>query len=367
MYPTLLAALCCVLTPAQPPVTQSWSDTGLISVDDDWSRVPAIVGHRGDGLAAEPGTDPRTVLADGSATPVDVAANRTDPTAIGLAAGVAEFELADPVVALRGSATASAPHLVFALDTRGHAGVSVRLTLRDIDTSATDAVEPVAVQYRVGAGGHFANVPGGYVADATGGSGRTQVRAALPAAADGKPLVQVRVITTDSVGRDEWFGVDDIEITAATVVGGGCGDPGPQGPPGQAPPPSGPVQNPPAPAPRPPAGDARSAAPRLAELTLTPASFVPARRGPAVLKRGRSGAALRFRLSKAASVRFRIGPGDERRRFVVRGRRGLNRLRFTGRVRGRALANGSYVLTAIAVDGGGRSSAQAATRFRIGR
>ena len=51
-----------------------------------------------------------------------MAANRTDPRAVGLAAGVAEFELADPVVAIQGSATASAPHLVMSLDTRGARG-----------------------------------------------------------------------------------------------------------------------------------------------------------------------------------------------------------------------------------------------------
>ena len=54
-------------------------------------------------------------------------------------------------------------------------------------------------------------------------------------------------------------------------------------------------------------------------------------------------------------------------RFTVRGRRGLNRLRFSGRVRGRALAAGAYVLSAVAVDRGGRKSATRAIRFRIGR
>jgi hypothetical protein len=207
MYTALIAAICCALTGAQPPFAQSWSDTNLITVDDDWSRVPAVVGHRGDGLVAEPGIDPRAVLADGSTTPVDVTANRTDPGAIGLASGVAEFELPNPVVAIQGSATASAPHLVVALDARGRSAISVRLLLRDIDQSAADAVEPVAVQYRVGGSGAFANASGGWVADATSGPGEatatTPVTATLPAAADGQPLVEVRVITTDAAGRDE--------------------------------------------------------------------------------------------------------------------------------------------------------------------
>ena len=373
MHTALIAAICCALTGAQPPFVQSWSDTGLITVDDDWSRVPSVVGHRGDGLVTEPGLDPRTILADGSATPVDVAANRTDPGAIGLASGVAEFELANPVVALQGSATASAPHLLVGLDTRGRAGVSVRLRLRDVDPSAADAVEPVAVQYRVGSSGEFANAPGGYVADATTGPGAasavTPVSTVLPALADDRPLVEVRVITTNAAGRDEWIGIDDLAVSAATVAGpGDCGgaDPPPGPSPGPSPAP-GPAPAPePGPAPDPDPGDPRTQPPALTGLVLAPARFRAARRGPAIVRRGRTGAALRFRLSKPALVRFAIRPGGERVRFQVRGRRGLNRMRFSGRIRGRALADGAYTLTAIAVDRAGRASMPSAVRFEIG-
>jgi len=375
MHTALIAAICCTLTGAQPPFAQSWSDTGLITVDDDWSRVPAVVGHRGDGLVAEPGIDPRAVLADGSTTPVDVSANRTDPGAIGLASGVAEFELADPVVAIQGSATASAPHLVLALDTRGRAGISVRMLLRDIDQSAADAVEPVAVQYRVGGSGEYVNAPGGWVADATTGPGEataaTRVTATLPAAADGQPLVEVRAITTNAAGRDEWVGVDDIEVTAATAPPpGGCGqgDPPPapgEGDPPPAPPPAPGEGQPPGPIPAPLPEDPRHARPELTGLELEPETFVAARRGPAILRRGRAGAALRFRLSKPALVRFAVRPGGERTRFQVHGRRGLNRMRFSGRIRGRALATGPYTLVAVATDRAGRSSPPAAVRLRI--
>jgi hypothetical protein len=44
----------------------------------------------------------------------------------------------------------------------------------------------------------------------------------------------------------------------------------------------------------------------------------------------------------------------------------VNRLRFSGRVRGRQLAPGGYVLEAVAVDRAGRTSAPTAVRFRIG-
>jgi len=379
MHQALIAAACCALTATPPPLAQNWSDTGLIAADDDWSRVPAIVGYRGDGMVADPGIDPRTVLADGSGTPVDVTANRTDPGAIGLPAGVAEFELPNPVVAIEGSATAGAPHLVVALDTRGRAGIAVRLMLRDIDASAADAVEPVALQYRVGASGDFANAPGGYLADATTGPGEatrvTEVRTVLPAAADDQPLLELRVIATDAGGRDEWVGIDDVEVGAGAVAGpGGCGT----NPPDQ---PALPAVPAPVPLPDPasePAPEPGPAPPELTALTVSPDTFAPARRGPAIMRRGRVGTGLRFRLSKPALVRFQVldwGEGvlphlrtsPERARFQLRGRRGLNRVRFTGRIRGRPLSGGPYILTAVATDGGGRSSAPSAARFRISR
>ncbi len=386
------------------PFLQGWADTGQISVDDDWTGVAGVVGYRGDGLASEAGTDPRGVTADGSGTPVDVTANLTDPRAVGLAAGVAEFELPDPVVAIQGSATASAPHLVMSLDTRDRAGVAVRLVVRDIDATAHDALEPVALQYRVGAAGPFATVPGGYVADATSGPGEatrvSRMSVNLPVAADRQPLVQVRVITTNAAGQDEWIGIDDIDISAASVGGGGpggCSEPPPVPDPGPAPPAPGPAPAPkPIPAPRP----AKDTPPELAALDLAPATFMPAKRGPAIVRRGRAGTALRFRLSRPALVRFevvqsggapedfapkpwdaeftpkpwrdRAAPSSARAapsiggRFSARGRRGLNRLRFSGRVRGRPLSLGAYVLEAVAVDRGGRRSAPTALRFRIG-
>ena len=42
----------------------------------------------------------------------------------------------------------------------------------------------------------------------------TPVSAVLPAAANNQPLVQVRVMTTNAAGNDEWVGVDDISVVA---------------------------------------------------------------------------------------------------------------------------------------------------------
>ena len=47
---------------------QDWTNTALISSDNNWSGVPGIIGYRGDGMVGSTGVDPQTVLADGSAT-----------------------------------------------------------------------------------------------------------------------------------------------------------------------------------------------------------------------------------------------------------------------------------------------------------
>src|SRR6185436_15520102 len=161
--------------------------------------------------------------ADGSATPVNVIANQTNPATL-TTGGIAEFDLADPVVALQGSGTARAPHLVGAFSTSGVAGVHVAYHVRDVDGTTDNAVQAVALQYCIGGSGTYTNVPAGFVADATTGPGEatlvTHVDADLPAVTDDQPLVQVRILTTDAAGSDEWVGVDNVAITATGVPGG---------------------------------------------------------------------------------------------------------------------------------------------------
>ena len=209
-------------TTAQPlPFTQNWTNIDLITALNDWSGVPGIIGHRGDGMTGATGVDPQTVLADGSGTLVNVLANQTTPNTIATG-GVAEFHLENPVVALQGSGTARAPHLVFTLDTTGFATVTVAYLLRDVDASADNSVQPIALQYRVGSSGSFTNVPSAFVPDASAGPSatlETPVTAVLPAAAGNQSLVQVRVITTDAVGSDEWIGIDDISVTGSNDPG----------------------------------------------------------------------------------------------------------------------------------------------------
>jgi hypothetical protein len=212
---------------AQPiPFFQDWTDIGLITASDDWSGVPGIVGHRGDGLTGTTGVDPQTVLADGAGTPLDVNANQANPSTF-TTGGVSEFEIADPVVAVQGSGTARAPFLLLSLSTLGQSGLTVSYDLRDIDGSTDNAVQAVALQYRVGDAGDFTNLPAGFVADATTGPSLatlvTPVSAALPPAADNQPLVQIRIITTDAPGSDEWVGIDDIRVTSGPTPPTGVG------------------------------------------------------------------------------------------------------------------------------------------------
>lgn len=202
------------------PFSQDWSNTGLITANDDWSGVPGIEGFRGDSLAAA-GTDPQTVLAADGPGVIDVNANQTNPDTF-TAGGVTEYGIANPVVALAGSGTAQAPYLKLYLNTTGKSGITVAYTLRDLDGSTDNAVQQVALQFRVGNSGNFTNVPAGYVGDASSGPSLatlvTPVSAALPAAADNQALVEVRIMTTNAVGNDEVIGIDDLSVTAATPV-----------------------------------------------------------------------------------------------------------------------------------------------------
>jgi len=210
-------------TPQSLPFAQDWTDTGLITANDDWSGVPGIVGYMGTGLTTANSVDPQTVLAADSPGVVDVIANQANTSISN--GGVAKFHVANPVVALQGSGSANAPYLKIHLDTLGATGIQVAYNVRDLDGTADNAVQQVALQYRVGGIGDFTNVPGAFVADATTGPSLatlvTPVSVTLPPAVDNQPLVELRIITTNATGNDEWVGIDDIRVTA-TGSGGGA-------------------------------------------------------------------------------------------------------------------------------------------------
>jgi len=207
-------------TPQPLPFSQNWTNTSLITVNNDWSAVPGIVGYRGDDLVTATGVDPRTILADGSATPQSVIANQTAPDTFATGA-VVEFEIANPTIALNGSGTADVPHIVLYLNTTGQNNVAVTYNVRDLDGSVDNAIQQINTQYRVGSTGDFINLPGGYVADATAGPSMatlvTPVSVKLPVAANNQPVVEVRIMTTNAVGNDEVVGIDDITAAATAT------------------------------------------------------------------------------------------------------------------------------------------------------
>ena len=201
---------------------QNWSDTGLISTDHNWALVESIVGYRGDDLTTATGTDPQTILADGTLTPVDVQANETNPNTF-TTGGVAEFEIANPTIALNGSGTADAPFIVLHLNSVGRTNVALTFNARDLDASTDNSIQQIAVQYRIGETGAWTNLPAGFIADASTGPSLaslvTPVSVTLPPEANNQPQLQLRIMTANAVGNDEWVGIDDIVVSS---------DPGPQ-------------------------------------------------------------------------------------------------------------------------------------------
>src|SRR5690349_14560304 len=108
------------------------------------------------------------------------------------------------------------------MNTTGVSNIRVKYNLRDIDGGTTDdAIMQVALQYRIGNTGNFTNVPAGYVADATTGPNLatlvTPIDVTLPAACDNQSQVEIRIMTTNAVGNDEWVGIDDIDISGSTT------------------------------------------------------------------------------------------------------------------------------------------------------
>ncbi|NWG25831.1 MAG: Ig-like domain-containing protein [Pseudorhodoplanes sp.] len=198
-------------------LVQNWSNNALLTANDDWSGVPSIQGFRGDDLVTVTDADPRTITGD--STVLDVNANQTNPASF-FTGGVAEFELTDSTIALAGSGTADAPYLVFYLDATGRQDINVQFDVRDLE-SADNATQQINVQYRIGNSGAWTNVPGGYLADATDASSPlvTHIDVTLPDDADNQGQVQVRVMTVNAGGNDEWVGIDNINIASLELGG----------------------------------------------------------------------------------------------------------------------------------------------------
>jgi hypothetical protein len=135
----------------------------------------------------------------------------------------------------------------------------------------------------------------------------------------------------------------------------------------------------------------RIAPPLLFSLRVSPSAFNPTRSGPSVVRASRRGATVSLHLDEQATVAFtvqRAAHGSSIRgrcriaahaaarqpctiwrtvkgSFHAPGKRGLNRLRFSGRLNHRALAPGRYRLGARARDSAGRMSALVRVQFSI--
>ena len=197
--------------------TQDWSDTNQVSITDDWSGVSGINGFRGDNLTGLIGEDPKNITAADDPGVLDVNANRGDPNSF-ITGGVTEFgSIANPVVALQGSATADAPYIQLYLNTDDADNIQLSYKVRDIDGSADNTNQQVNAQIRIGAAGPWANLFGTYIADATDSALAvkvTDISVILPDSVEKQTQVQIRIMTTNAPGSDEWVGIDNIKVEA---------------------------------------------------------------------------------------------------------------------------------------------------------
>ncbi|KAA1417003.1 ExeM/NucH family extracellular endonuclease [Nocardioides humilatus] len=206
------------------PYSQAWSSASLITANDDWSGVSGVEGFLGQDITtSSAGTDPQTLLAGASAVAndKDVIANSTGSLNTQTAGGVIESEL-NQSIALQGSGTADAPYVAFHFDLTGKNTAVFAFDAKDLDGSADNAAQQIAVHYRVGNTGNYTNLAAGYIADATEQNLATKVTAVsvtLPAAANNQADVYVRVMTTNASGSDEWVGVDNVNISALNGSG----------------------------------------------------------------------------------------------------------------------------------------------------
>jgi len=170
--------------------------------------VDSIIGYLGDGLSSSTATDPQTVL--GPSTTVDVNAGSSASNSTG---GV--HEIGGNTIALQGSGTADAPHIVIHLDTTGRRNVTISYTLKELDSTTVD--QKFALQYRIGESGDFTNVSNGAVSGLfnTSGNQTRDVSVTLPSAVNDVAKVQVRIITNDAPGSDAMIGIDNIVVTSS--------------------------------------------------------------------------------------------------------------------------------------------------------
>jgi Ca2+-binding RTX toxin-like protein len=196
-----------------------------LNTNNDWSMVPSLVGYLGSGLTTTEGVDPRTLTAPDPNPIVSVIVNQTDASdvALGALGGVAEFEgPPNSMIGLGGSDTADAPYLVLYLDSTGRKNVQVSFLARDLEPLATSdsSATQFVVQYRTSTSGNWVNVY--YNADITRtpevSAGGASPIVDLPADANNCPTLEVRLMTTNAVGNDEWVGITQISVSSDNAI-----------------------------------------------------------------------------------------------------------------------------------------------------
>ncbi|MBK6725874.1 MAG: thrombospondin type 3 repeat-containing protein [Xanthomonadales bacterium] len=234
----MVALLCAPLvlansTPQTLPFSQDWTNTSLITTANDWSGVPGIEGYAGtDAAGANPynGGNAGTLLADpigGDADTLHVTPNITTPGSAS-AGGTGEIEINGNAVAVQGSGTADAAYILVNLVTTGFQNIVVTFNAKDMESDATNATQPLALQYRACASlgscsGAFTLAAGTNtnITDATTGGSATQVTAVtgnLGSDADNKAQIQLRILTINAAGTDEWVGIDDLSVTGTPIT-----------------------------------------------------------------------------------------------------------------------------------------------------
>ena len=87
--------------------------------------------------------------------------------------------------------------------------------------SADNAVQQLDVQYRIGESGTWTNIPAATSRTSTTAGGDAGDRRRRHAACRGGTIrrsSQIRIMTTNAVGSDEWVGIDDI-VVSSTALG----------------------------------------------------------------------------------------------------------------------------------------------------
>lgn len=212
-----------------------WANAS-VTAENDWSAAPGILGFTGADTNIS-GTDrgvqanPQTILDDlvTGKNPL-VHANELDmgPT-IASTYAIIDFHpttggLTKAMISLHANSKFDAPFLMYHINTTGKTNVQIQYDVYDIDSGGTDAVQEVALHYRIGNSGTWTNIPAGYIADATAPTAQpkrvTHISASLPAGAWNQGQVQFRVLTANANGADEFIAVDNVSVTATN--GGGA-------------------------------------------------------------------------------------------------------------------------------------------------